>query len=395
MKAWFPEVPHDIPAMSEMNIGKVGGGAASTDTANPARKQERRLLCNVITKAAADLLQIPISSDDPRLHVLEVDCFNHLRNVWLGGMSKALTKALKVTLKDELDAIDNRLRVSTSMESVLRATDKEFSLCANYPKGHGELFREWMAHNHPGALLLHVERTTGSRQDLCCEGSGAIYMNRVYYIEFLDERLRTCGAEGNILQENLFIIYSSMEMIAQTRVYSIIHLSIVLPMRWLAGNSHKLSEFDWSVRSNGRCADMLETALVPMEEDGYLLLDKEFMFGIFSELFGELPPFVTYLEYMFETKAMATIGSSTSDSLPLNRLRDELFDPQSEANKASDDIAVKLAVEAASALLEELRDETKATAQHLSSAEGRFSWEMTTWEMTTWEDHEQGRGSTP
>ena len=58
------------------------------------------------------------------------------------------------------------------MESVLRALDKEFSLNANYAKGHGDLFYEWMLHNHPDALLLAVERASGSRQDLEVEGAG-------------------------------------------------------------------------------------------------------------------------------------------------------------------------------------------------------------------------------
>ena len=78
--------------------------------------------------------------------------------------SKLRVIALNLELKDELAAIEGRLRVSTSMESLLRAIDKEFSLCANYPKGHGELFRIWMEKHHPGALLLHVVRTGGSRQ---------------------------------------------------------------------------------------------------------------------------------------------------------------------------------------------------------------------------------------
>jgi hypothetical protein len=31
--------------------------------------------------------------------------------------------------------------------AIIRAIDKEFSLSANYPKGHGELFLEWI-HEH-------------------------------------------------------------------------------------------------------------------------------------------------------------------------------------------------------------------------------------------------------
>ena len=104
-------------------------------------------------------------------------------------MAKKTTKYLSDFLEDSLDVIDPRLRVSTGMEGILRACDKEFSLCANYPKGHGELFYAWMKENHPGNLLLHVERTAGSRQDIVVEGAGAIYWNRQYWIEFLDERL--------------------------------------------------------------------------------------------------------------------------------------------------------------------------------------------------------------
>lgn len=53
--------------------------------------------------------------------------------------------------------------------------------------------------HHPGALLMHVERSLGGRQDFAVEGAGAVYYNLRYWVEFLDERLRVRGAE-NILQ---------------------------------------------------------------------------------------------------------------------------------------------------------------------------------------------------
>ena len=64
------------------------------------------------------------------------------------------------------------------MDTVLRAVDKEFSLPANYPKGHGAQFKHWLANNHPGALLVPAERSTGVRMDMSCEGAGAAYWNR-------------------------------------------------------------------------------------------------------------------------------------------------------------------------------------------------------------------------
>jgi hypothetical protein len=52
-------------------------------------------------------------------------------------MEKTLTKELNLYLRTSLDEIDPKLRVSTSMSALIRAVDKEFSLSANYPKGHG------------------------------------------------------------------------------------------------------------------------------------------------------------------------------------------------------------------------------------------------------------------
>ena len=77
---------------------------------------------------------------------------------------------------------------------------KEFSLTANYPKGHGKLFREWIIKNYPLEFLLHAERASGSRQDLICMGADAIYMKRPLNVEFLDQRLRIKGND-NILQK--------------------------------------------------------------------------------------------------------------------------------------------------------------------------------------------------
>ena len=55
---------------------------------------------------------------------------------------------------------------------------------------------------------------------MACEGAGAVYMNRVYWVEFLDERLRVPSAE-NILQECLHITLTSIEMVASARIHAI------------------------------------------------------------------------------------------------------------------------------------------------------------------------------
>jgi hypothetical protein len=81
---------------------------------------------------------------------------NHLQNVWFGNVEKALLTHLNALLRSSLDEINPQLRVTASISAVIHAVDKEFSLSSNYPKGHGELFREWIHEHYPGVLLLHV-----------------------------------------------------------------------------------------------------------------------------------------------------------------------------------------------------------------------------------------------
>lgn len=239
----FPGNSHLVPSEDEIDISKLGHGATvTTDTCNAAQKL-RRILTDLIPGVC-----------------YEYDCMHHLRNVWFGNMEKALTKTLNAILRSDLDLIDPKLRVTASISAIIRAIDKEFSLSANYPKGHGELFREWMRENYPGELLLHVERASGSRQDLCTEGSMAILMNYPFYVEFLDYHLRKRGKnkKTSILQENLFVALTSEEMIALVRLLSILHISVCMPVRWLAGKSHELKEHNWGPMSMGRVLDTLE-----------------------------------------------------------------------------------------------------------------------------------------
>ena len=96
--------------------------------------------------------------------------------------------------------------------SVQSHMEKKFSLPANYPKVHGNEFKHLLNLNRPGALLVPVARTSGSRQDLEVEGAAAVYWNLKYYVDFLDEILNV--ARDNILQENIFIVLTSVDMIA-------------------------------------------------------------------------------------------------------------------------------------------------------------------------------------
>ena len=76
-------------------------------------------------------------------------------------------------------------------DMVLIAVDKEFSIPANYPKEHGPEFKHWLKANHPRALLVLVQRTAGSRQDLATEGAAVVYWNKQYVILLLPLLLLT------------------------------------------------------------------------------------------------------------------------------------------------------------------------------------------------------------
>ena len=96
-----------------------------------------------------------------------------------------------------------------------------------------------------------------------------------FRVEFLDEALRS--GKDDILQENLYIVLTSVEMVALCRVMAILHFKICMPMRWLAGNTHWLVQtgYDWSTRSMGKAIDALYNASVQIEQDGKLYLDEK------------------------------------------------------------------------------------------------------------------------
>ena len=73
---------------------------------------------------------------------------------------------------------------------------------------------------------MHAERASGSRQDLICMGYMAIFKNRVLNIELLDDQLRICG-NNHILQQNLFIILSSIKMISTSIMFAILNVAFL------------------------------------------------------------------------------------------------------------------------------------------------------------------------
>ena len=154
-----------------------------------------------------------------------------------------------------------------------------------------------------------------------------------YYVEFLDECLD--AHKDNILQTNLYIVLTSMEMIALCRVMAILHFKICMPMRWLAGNTHSVGAvgYDWSSRSMGKSIDAIHDVMVTIENDGSMFMDENFMNSIFNNIYtdedgndGPLEPLVEAMKYKFEDKITPAVDGSKV--LPYDQLNAELFYPE-------------------------------------------------------------------
>ena len=48
-----------------------------------------------------------------------------------------------------------------------------------------------MEEHHPGATSMHLKEVKGNRKDIACEVDGPTFMNRQYYVDFLDWRLKS------------------------------------------------------------------------------------------------------------------------------------------------------------------------------------------------------------
>ena len=107
---------------------------------------------------------------------------------------------------------------------------------------------------------MHAEHASVSQQYLVCMSSMAIFKNRFLGIKLLDDQVYIC-VNNHILHKNIFIILSSIEMVATSRLFSILNVAVFMPVFWLSGSTHKLAHHNWGARSIGRVFENLHTAL--------------------------------------------------------------------------------------------------------------------------------------
>ena len=184
-------------------------------------------------------------------------------------------------------------------------------------------------------------------------GDDTIYWNRTFNVEFLDDYL--CIKDNtNTLQQNLFTILSSIEMIATSCLFAIIHVTICMQFRWLTGNTHKIDYQNWSARSILRAIDILHTAWNNLIYDPRLTHDKSFMMRIYDPIMNELPDFKDYMEYWCKYQTYHYAASSKTREVPPNKLIKELFTPTDRYNQDITNVLEKITVIGIQAFLDEL-----------------------------------------
>lgn len=214
------------------------------------------------------------------------DCHQHMRNIFLENMAEAASDHLKNDLQDALEAFTAYERMSTDGMQLIRAIYKEMHPTGEYYKGKGREFESWRRANHPSALWVPIENAHGSRQDLSFDGMLPIFANRPILARFLRQML-TPGDASNILEQYLWAVLNSLEMVALIRACTLIDLLISRPLRWLAGKSSELH--NWSIYKMGWSMSLVEQVLTRAAADGKVLLDGEL--SIFAPIEADVPEF--------------------------------------------------------------------------------------------------------
>ena len=162
-------------------------------------------------------------------------------------------------------------------------------------------------------------------------------MNYPYYLEFLYWMLKKTGKndKASLLQRNLFVVLGSIEMIALDFLLSIIHISVCMPFRWLAGKTHRLKEYkNWGPLSMAQVIDTHREKMNAISEKPELILNEQFMIDIFKEYCEELPLFQVYWDEVFNKKQMSVVARRLgSKVVQLADIKKSLFKPYRKTDK--------------------------------------------------------------
>ena len=90
-------------------------------------------------------------------------------------------------------------------------------------------------------------------------------------------------------------------------------MDIIVPTRWLAANTHKLSHRNWGERSMGKVIDILYQTMLEIVQDGTKGMDEDYIMNIFKPIEEELPEFKAHLDWYFEAKESNLVDSFSKE----------------------------------------------------------------------------------
>jgi hypothetical protein len=161
----------------------------------------------------------------------------HLVNTFLDGGESAEKKWLEPLLAASIKDAPFRLRLSHDVTKLLHALAKCLGEGIGlYGRGEGaSKFRPWLEKNHKGKLYWHLSRVDkGTRQDSKTEGAFAAYWNRPLNVAYL--QTAAYGA-SDLLKDNLFVMLSSLEIVATMRGRAAYHDKFTAPLRFFSASN--------------------------------------------------------------------------------------------------------------------------------------------------------------
>ena len=280
----------------------------------------------VIGAEAWDAMTEAEQAHATRTHKL--NCWNHMRNIFLNNMSSEMSKLVAEELKPQLEAFSSWERMTTDFSDLLRGSYKQFHHGCKWYKGKGREFSVDIRAKYPKGFCPHFERAESERQDLKYDAAIPMYIMRPYMVDFLHSLVY--GADhSNILEDFLYMAYRSTEYIAMTRTNGLIDILVSRPLRWLAGNSYKLD--NWSPLDMRHALKLVHDIFELAANDGSVLLNPAL--DIFGPIARTQPQFAEWRRYMFDEEHIFSPDGKESH-LIWRLARDELLNPADPTNAA-------------------------------------------------------------
>ena len=150
------------------------------------------------------------------------------------------------------------------------------------------------------------------------------------------------------------------------RAAAIIDVRIALPMRWLAGNGPKLTE--WSPFSMSPVLSRIEDLYERGSRDGGVLLSQAPL-NLFEPISATQPAFKEYITWLYEKHTVLAPDGKTKHKL-YKEVLSELLDPQDPTNADTRELTIDFLRAACAHGLSKLHDKRTVLPRYLLSQDG-------------------------